>query len=309
MLVNQVTSAEIDSKIFNDLFERMHNSCPNDIQLVNSIKPQLNSDIFHYHRPHLETNLQKNSLCTVHHDLNDNDIWHDFSKFEPRYKEAKTIICLNSQQKEFLFNKGIKNTVVIPHGVDKKIFNDNSQEKTTSKKIRIGIFSKNYGRKVKGEAYLKDLSKRIYKENFSFLLVGENRQETAFELINLGFEVNFYERLPYRLFSELYKNIDILLITSQFEGGPANLPEAIASATPIISSKVGMCMDFVEDGFNGFFLTGDFYKDIKIFNRIINLKELETIKKGAKLASSRALSWEQVNSLIFSEYRKIVNKK
>ncbi|HFO4188992.1 TPA: glycosyl transferase family 1, partial [Escherichia coli] len=75
-----------------------------------------NADVYHYHRPHLESRLKENSVVTIHHDLYDTDPWLDYDKFHPRYMEAKKILCLNSSQQNYLNNKGLMNTEIIPHG-------------------------------------------------------------------------------------------------------------------------------------------------------------------------------------------------
>ena len=47
-----------------------------EFEHITSIAPIVDAHIYHYHRPHLEEKLLPNSVCTVHHDLDDPDPWH-----------------------------------------------------------------------------------------------------------------------------------------------------------------------------------------------------------------------------------------
>ncbi|MGS0640057.1 glycosyl transferase family 1, partial [Citrobacter sp. VF227] len=83
------------------------------------------------------------------------DNWLAIEKFIPRYKEANVVICLNSVQKEILASQGIDNTVVIPHGYNEEYIKPNlNAPRHWNGKVQIGLFSRRYPRKVKGEAYL-----------------------------------------------------------------------------------------------------------------------------------------------------------
>lgn len=52
--------------------------------------------------------------------------------------------------------------------------------------------------------------------------------------------------------SSLNKQFDVFLLTSQREGGPTSLLEAMLMGTPTVSTKVGVVPDIVENGINGF---------------------------------------------------------
>jgi len=215
----------------------------------------------------LEDRLKSNSIVTVHHDLQDSDINLNLEVFINRYKEAQLVVCLNSIQQKILKEKGIFNTTVIPHGYNHNILKPTIKRKRVNRKITLGFFSSFYPRLVKGEDYLIELSKELSPKFFKFILVGSKRGELAKELIKSGFECEVYENLPYVLFQNLYQKIDVLLITSRFEGGPASLPEAIATATPVITTKVGMATDFLD--FKGIkFLSREIENDKKVLEKI-----------------------------------------
>lgn len=307
MKINHVMSNNVNSGIYEAIvgyFQRYSNEC----EIHVSEKPLENMDIYHYYRPHLENKLQENSVVTVHHDLNDSDSWLSIDKFIDRYKEAKKIICLNSNQEKILNDLGITQTVIIPHGYNSDIFNIEKKRNYQKKeKLTLGLISKRYGRKVKGEAYLYELIKHLDNTKFKFILVGEGRLEDASYLNQWGYEVDVYEYLPYPCFKDLYNKIDLLLMLSKFEGGPANIPEAIASKTPLISFNVGMVTDYLKDNLNGIMLSGNIKSDSEKINDI-SKKELiyKSMLKFSNDIPSNLYTWQEVIKQNIEVYRELV---
>ena len=50
----------------------------------------------------------------------------------------------------------------------------------------------------------------------------------------------------------MYHAIDLYLISSREEGGPAALRESMASGVPVVSTRMGLSLDLIENGKNGF---------------------------------------------------------
>lgn len=296
--VNHVLSKNIHSKIFEAVFRYF--DMYSDKSLVEhffSVRPLVGMDIYHYHRPNLENEFEKNSFSTVHHDLLDTDDWLGLEKFIDSYRQMVEVICLNNTQQELLANYDIKHTSVIPWGYNEDVF---ATPKSASKildvpnKLCIGLVSKRYGRKVKGEALLYEICKRIPADRFKFLLVGEGRSETGYYLEKLGFETEVFEYLPYRLFDSLYERMDILLITSLYEGGPANIPEAYAKGVPIVSTPVGFAKDYISHQKNGVLLTMNPSIDSDLIINLLNPEYYQMIQKNAESMRSQVITWRQV---------------
>lgn len=279
--INHVMSKDIDSGIFTAILQYFRENSPEWVNNIESVEPIEDADIYHYHRPHLENNLKKNSVCTVHHDLDDPDIWHARQRFIPRYNESSAVIALNETQKKILVNEeGIKEEkiFVVPHGYNNRVLSP--IKKNNKRKFTLGIASRRYGRRVKGEAYLSDLIKRLDPDFVKFFLVGQDRSIDAVDIRRYGFEVEVFERLPYRLFQGFYSEIDALLMCSSHEGGPANIPEALATGTPVFSSPVGMSLDYIKHGFNGLLLSLDPDEDANLIMKYavgeFNFSEMES---------------------------------
>lgn len=307
MKINHVMSSNVHSSIYDSLviyFERYSLGC----KIYKSEKPLDDMDVYHYYRPHLESKLRSNSVVTVHHDLLDTDSWLDMGKFINRYKEASKVVCLNSNQERLLKELGVYNTVVIPHGYNDEVFNINEIKKVNIKnKLTLGLVSKRYGRKVKGEAYLYEIIKHLDSNLIDFILVGDGRIEDAYKLRKWGFETKVYEYLPYKCFKDLYKNIDALMMISSFEGGPANIPEAIATKTPIFGFNVGMVSDYVVDNKNGLLLSGNVIFDADKINKLArNKKSLNAMVTFCNKTPGNLFSWQEIVGKNIDIYRQIM---
>ncbi|MCS4534529.1 glycosyltransferase family 4 protein [Neisseria montereyensis] len=317
IIINHVMSNDAQSGIFNSIIEYFSKYSPTNFEHIVSISPIENADIYHYHRPHLESKLKPNSVCTVHHDLNDPDPWHAKFRFIPRYMEAAAIVCLNQTQKNILVEQNLAESklLVIPHGYHSsylKLKNKSQWLNTPageSKKITLGIASRRYGRRVKGDAYLLELAKRLDPEYFRFVFVGQDRSLSCLEMRNLGYEAIAYERLPYRMFQSFYEEIDILLMCSSHEGGPANAPEALATGTPIFSSRIGIPKDILEEGINGLFLSLDPDQDAE---NIMNIcvyepEQLVSLIQNASKPNPKIFTWESCINKNIEVYKSIIN--
>jgi len=306
--VNHVMSNDVKSQIFTDIlgyFDRY------SVQFAYqaSAKPIAGALVRHYHRPNLESKLINPAIVTVHHDLAETDDWLHFSKYEAQYRQADKVICLNQSQQRQLADAGIHHTCVIPHGYNDQYLRSSRRHFSGNRKLVLGVFSRRYARKVKGEAYLQELLKRLDPDHYAWIIVGQDRAFEARFARKLGFEVKCYESLPYPVLCHAYGQVDLLMITSRFEGGPANVPEALATATPIATSPVGMALDSVEHGVNGLILSMDADTDaLTLGNLYRSPKEMNTLFKGAKPATKKAKPWRSTVEQHEQVYARLVDQ-
>lgn len=306
-IINYVVGKDNKSKIFYDIFTRFSNylsiKCPDKYYLTVTEQPIDNADLYHYHRPQFKGITHHPSVVTIHHDLNDTDLSLDEKIFIQEYEKANLTICLNTNQENYLKNYDIPNVMIIPHGYDNKLsLIDSSYNKDS--KLTIGFISKRYGRRVKGEVYLEEILNQLSPQKVKFIFVGAGRREETILARSLGFEVECYEYLPYVTLLSLYSKIDYLLMCSDSEGGPANIPEALGSKTPVLAFNIGLVSDLVIDGKNGFILSGKSKEDALLIKRIYDNNEItENILKNWESTES-LLTWEQVFEKHINAYDK-----
>ncbi len=308
--INHVLStALMRSIIFGEIVRRLADRAPPGSEVSLTTRPDPAARVHHYHRPNLERRLAPRSLVTVHHDLDDDEPWLRLSTFLPRYREATRVHCVNRTQQVRLREQGIGHTVVIPHGVERAVFPVPGRRRwPRDGRLRLGIFSRRHEGGVKGEAFLDALADNLDPARVSFLLVGEGRWREAESLRAKDFEARSYERVPYRLFGALYAGVDALLVVSQFEGGPACVPEALGAGIPVICTPVGLCPETVSEGVNGLFLTRRPQEDGA---RIMALLEgsgagLAALMEGAFAGAAQVPSWDEVAAQYFELYRGIL---
>jgi len=309
MRINFVMSNNVYSGIFHAIIKYFKQYLPENCELYVTEYPLKNMDIYHYHRPNLEKKLLPNSVVTVHHDLEDTDPWFDAEKFIEKYHQADIIVCLNSLQKKFLeIEEGLTNTVIIPHGIEKSLFIPVKRTVKLDKKFTVGIISKRYGRRVKGEAFLYELFKRLDNKKIKFVFVGAGRTKEKILANNFGFEADVYETLPYSMFNNLYSNLDFLLVPSLFEGGPANIPEAIYTKTPILGRKIAMISDMLIEGVNGYFLQGEPDIDAVLIDNLINNKNniYRNLINNINEYTPNVLTWKEVVNKHIDIYKQIL---
>jgi len=145
--------------------------------------------------------------------------------------------------------------------------------------VNIGII----GRLVliKNHKMLFKIAKQLYNScqalfvKLAVIGDGELRAELEDYAIELGIEDMVEFRGWEKDLKAIYERLDILVLTSLNEGTPVSLIEAMASARPVVATRVGGVIDIVQDGKNGYLVTSGDEED---FSR----KLLDLIKDPEK---------------------------
>ena len=104
---------------------------------------------------------------------------------------------------------------------------------------------------------------------------------------------------PYAVDTEhlarVYRALDVLWVTSRIEGGPLPALEAMATAVPCISTPVGIPLDLVNDGENGFLVPFDDAEALcRRTLRLANDTRLHsTMAAAARRTVTRGCQWSQ----------------
>jgi glycosyltransferase involved in cell wall biosynthesis len=316
--INHVMSSSVESNIFNDIIDYFCAYAPPSLRHLRTIEPVAGAMLRHYHRPNLEKKLIGPCVVTVHHDPEDDDISLAVEVFLDRYREADRIICLNTLQQRYLSDAGIHHTVVIPHGYNDRFISQRRDVgdgryasglgSGANGRIVIGVVSRRYPRKVKGEGYIYELAQRLDPQRFEFVLIGRGRTHDAALLERYGWHVSAYESIPYRVLASVYGHIDVLLMASWHEGGPASIPEAVAAGVPVLCNPVGMAHDLILDELNGLHLSMDASLDAdRIGAWLLDADRLRTLREGAALSVERAIPWWEHVARTNDVYRQVVH--
>jgi len=255
--------------------------------------------------------------------------------FVPGHKRNKNILssqnrlsflhtsCNITKNKLISFGVNPEKIKVIPLGVDLSLFKPCSQEKRQALrkeldipvgKVVVGSFQKDgvgWGeglepKLIKGpDIFVKVVSLLAKHYPIFVLLAGPARGYVQKELKKRNIP---YISLGHRTLSEVaeyYHALDMYLITSRIEGGPKAILEGMASAVPVVSTKVGMVGDITTD--NRDVLLGE-VEDIQgLFQKASQLIEnanlMEQLKQGG-LKTAQNYSWSKIAQRYYQEIYK-----
>lgn len=157
---------------------------------------------------------------------------------------------------------------------------DHGVSGTANKNETVNIVScshfaqvKRLDRMVEGLALVKDI-------DVKWTHIGEGETRQSIETLakeKLGHvNYHFVGRIPNSEVYNLYKNgkFDLFLNTSESEGIPVSVMEALSFGIPVIATNVGGVGEIITDGYNGKLLDSDFRPDA-LAEEIVNFSKLE----------------------------------
>jgi glycosyltransferase involved in cell wall biosynthesis len=174
---------------------------------------------------------------------------------------TRIIVISNSQLHEITSTFGItkpEKVSVIPLGLELEAFGTVSTERVTEIRAQLGLADQrvitSVGRLVpiKNHRLLLQAAQKVLAErpDTHVLLVGGGSEETALRRLvqQLGIAgrvhfLGFRDDLP-----ELYALSDLVVLSSDNEGTPVALIEALAAGRPVVATDVGGVSDVLEGG-------------------------------------------------------------
>ena len=124
---------------------------------------------------------------------------------------------------------------------------------------------------IKNHALFLEAAREVARADASarFVIVGDGVLRRSMEdragrlgLADRVFFTGWRRDLP-----QIYADLDVLVVSSKNEGTPVSAIEAMASATPVVATRVGGLPDLIEDGQNGYLVTPD--NPVELAERII----------------------------------------
>jgi glycosyltransferase involved in cell wall biosynthesis len=229
----------------------------------------------------------------------------------------EAIVTASSISQKRLIGWGVPEAKLIrvPIGIDLRLFKPASPAARAEARRRLGLapdqiclglFHKD------GEGWGEGLQPKWVKAPDVFLQVVE-RLHARYPLFVLltgparGFVKQGLQRLgvPHRHLqlaslaqvAPLYHALDVYIIPSREEGGPKALLECLASGVPVVSTRVGMCVDVIRDGENGFLADAEDAEGLaQAAGRLIDAPPLRQAFVERGLADVTAFEWAAVSA-------------
>jgi len=202
-------------------------------------------------------NLKKQKvICTIHHI--DEDKFNDVEReeFLERDKYVDFYHVISSKTHSQVKKLTEKPIFVIPFWVNQNLWFEIKDLDTLYSKYNLSkssYFVGSFQRDTEGfDLKSPKLSKgpdqfiKIVKdlntkhENLVVLLTGRRRQYIINELNQEKIEFKYYEMASFKELNELYNLLDLYIVSSRYEGGPAAIMECALTKTPLISTNVGI---------------------------------------------------------------------
>jgi glycosyltransferase involved in cell wall biosynthesis len=246
------------------------------------------------------------------------------SKFKYNYSGINSILCVSRNVEtnflEILTKKNKDKTIVIHDCVSLKILNSRDVINLNKKflvdegKFIIGNIA-NHTKAKDLETFINVvdfLVNNIGRKDVVFFQIGEFSKLTN----NLLEIVKEKELECYIVFTNKIKNasslnpqFDIFLMTSEREGGPTSVLEALLMGVPVVSTCVGVVPDIIEDGVNGFISEIKDYKDLalKIDELLSNCESLKIFGETNKRLIMREFTASFIAKQTLGVYQNIIN--
>jgi len=136
-----------------------------------------------------------------------------------------------------------KNKLRTKYGFSKNDFLVGSfQRDTEGHDLKSPKLEKGPDRFVKIVQNLNDI-----KDNLVVIISGPRRNYVIEQLEKNGVKYIYYENSTFEKVNDLYNLLDLYIVSSRYEGGPQSIVECALTKTPIISTKVGLAPDILDN--------------------------------------------------------------
>lgn len=183
--------------------------------------------------------------------------WSHYFKMLSRiaYHCATQLLTLSeaNRAKQLADGADQRKTAVVPNGVDQERFKPGERESgNTSRPMRVGFV----GRVVPIKdviTLIRACSIALDQADLEVWIIGPEDEDASYAkrchaLVNtmgLRDHIKFLGPQP---MTEMYPQLDVVLLTSISEGQPLVILEAFAAGVPVIATDVGACRELIEGG-------------------------------------------------------------
>lgn len=195
-------------------------------------------------------------ITTIHHWV----AWGEV--YQQAIKGSDHIVADSSIWKQRLVEKGVPEpaVTVVRHGIDNVFFEPSVPLVAPSVKLSVGFFAKMSSNEVdrKGTRHFRALVACMAAHGIAhfvrFIVAGPGWRDFVAETQAMGVEILYQDYLADDAMPALFQSLDAYLVLSDVEGGPATIAEAMASRCLVLTTRVGVALDVVQDGETGIFI-------------------------------------------------------
>jgi glycosyltransferase involved in cell wall biosynthesis len=220
-------------------------------------------------------NARNKLIVTIFHgdrlDDSSPEIQRGVNRFLGNLDDVEKVVTASRIMEQRLIEWHVPETKIvrIPLGVDLKMFRLGTPRTCQELRRKFGIpqdafcigsfhkdgvgFDKGLEPKlIKGPDVFVNVIERLAKRHkLHVFLTAPARGYVKRGLEKIGVPYTHVMLDDFREVATYYDLLDLYLVTSREEGGPKGVLEALASGVPLVSTRVGLAPDVIEDGYNG----------------------------------------------------------
>ncbi|MBL7086582.1 MAG: glycosyltransferase [Candidatus Cloacimonetes bacterium] len=233
-------------------------------------------------------------------------------------KISSKIVAISNQQKQELLDLKITNENkihIVPLGFDfENVIPSESDKGKFRKKYSIPKDAKLIGiigrlAPIKNHKLFLDIAEALLKkyDNLFFLIIGDGelRKSLQEDINRRNLKNNVVITGVIKNLKPVYADLDLVLLTSNNEGTPVAIIEAMACRKVVMTTNVGGVEDFVENRVNGFYFPKGnselFVKEIESW--LMNDTNTDAMKNAASKKSFKQFSFIRLKNDIESMYK------
>ncbi len=149
---------------------------------------------------------------------------------------------------------------------------------------------------VGGEASTSSMTRGGYLEEL----------KTLANELDINQNINWAGSVAPEQLSSFYAESDLFLYTSQYENFGQPLLEAAAHGLPLLSTKVGVAAELIEEGETGFFIDDDPETLSDQITKLENSKDRQQMGEALRQRVADHYSWDSVIQHYIELYRKLL---
>ena len=217
---------------------------------------------------------------------------------------ADRVIAQTEHQKQKLLTYRHREIEVIPNGVDVSRFSGlDRRAARQSLNLRAGGKIVLAVGRLRPEKNMADLVRvAAMLSQYDFILVGDGPQMESLKALDKGKRVNFVGGLDNSMVPTYMAAADILVNTSETEGFPVSILEAMAAGLPIVAPRVCGIPEIVGHEVNGMLTRpGDWESTARAVTYILERPLMVAAMANANRLKAAEYSWDNVVQKLYEQ--------
>jgi glycosyltransferase involved in cell wall biosynthesis len=282
-------------------------------------------------RPNKPNRLNKIVVTIFHGDREASLEWKELiNSFVGDHDKIARIVVSNSIMRERLISYDIpvKKIALIPIGIEVAQFRPLANDEKNKLRAVYGIpqdalclgsFQKDgigWGdglepKLIKGPDVFVDVVKQLAKKHkVHVLLTGPARGFVKAGIKKAGITFTHVLAKDHSEINDLYNCLDLYLVTSREEGGPIALLESMASGVPLVTTRVGMAPDMINNNDNATMVdVNDVAALVSAAGSILENTEMRGRKIINGLETVKKFDWGLLSRQYRSLYQEVLNEQ